>query len=76
MNHDSGAEQAKVVSNDGFNALLVAVEDGRTDVVEVLVRHKSCIDQVKVVNKAGLNALELAMKNGNQAIVDLLTPFM
>ena len=76
IDNASGVEQVKMVNDDRYNALIVAVEYGYNTVVEVLLLHESAGDQLKVVSKAGLNALELARENGHQAIVDLLAPLM
>lgn len=51
------------VDANGNSPLHLAVLEGLTDVVEVLISHPSCL--IKVYNKAGLTPLHICARNGD-----------
>jgi ankyrin repeat protein len=69
---ESADTQATMVSQYQSNALIYAVRNGHTDIVELLLQLKSASLQLKVVNAKGMNALEIAKSEQFDAIVVLL----
>jgi ankyrin repeat protein len=72
VNRDSWAELAKVVLEDGWNALMLAAQNNQAAVVKSLIDHASGAEQAKMVKKDGWNALMLAAQNGHTEVVKLL----
>jgi ankyrin repeat protein len=55
-----------------INALMIAAENGRTEVVKYLIAHTSGTQQAMTVNKDGINALMIAAAHNRTEVVKLL----
>ena len=60
------------VDEYGYNALMIAAENGNTDDFQSLMFHESGVEQMKAVNKEKWNVLMLAAYGGHIDIVKLL----
>jgi ankyrin repeat protein len=65
---DEGADINAKEEQHGFTALVVAMDNGRSDVVKLLLEKGDGID-VSIKNKGGFDALHFAIMSGNTEVV-------
>ena len=65
-------DDIRIQDNEGFNALMIASENGHLDIVKYFIEQGLTLDDIRIQNNFGYNALILASKKGYLDVVKYL----